>query len=104
MELGGNIRLSGFNELDSAMMVVAKKMIGTFARKLSSMGEFEGLHVTLKPVHAVESSRKYEIQAMTIIGNKRHSAEFTDKNLFFCLDKVFKKLENSLPTRGGVVG
>ena len=40
MELGGNIELVGFNELDSSELIVLKKIIGSCARKLSDhLGE-----------------------------------------------------------------
>ena len=47
IELGGNIELVGFKELDHASMVVLKKIVGTYAKKFSEANsDFEKLVVT----------------------------------------------------------
>ena len=39
VQLGGNIELSGFRDIDGASMVVLKKIIGNYARRLSELSE-----------------------------------------------------------------
>jgi hypothetical protein len=57
MQLGGNIELSGFGGIDGASMVVLKKIIGSYGRRLSEISDkFEKLSVTMKPVHETEKS------------------------------------------------
>ena len=95
--LGGNIRLSGFGELDGANMIVVKKIVGNYARKISESGsEFSELHLTLKVIHKKEKSEKYEIHGKILCKGKVHTSEVTDFNLYFALDNLLKKLHNMI--------
>ncbi|MFH1591684.1 MAG: hypothetical protein ABIC95_07225 [archaeon] len=95
--LGGNIQLTGFSALDRPNMVVVKKMVGNYARKISeACKDFQELHVTLKTVHETEKSEKYEIHARVIDKGTLHSAEVTDRNLFFAIDNLLKKILKSI--------
>ena len=91
--LGGNIELSGFKVIDKSSMVIVKKMIGTYARKIEEHGDKIGeIKLTLKPVHEKEKSEKYELHALIIDNGKRYSAETTERNLFVAIDDVLKKI------------
>ncbi len=95
LELGGNIRLAGFRELDGASMIVVKKIVGSYARKISELiPNVTELSLVLKPVHKVEESSKYEIKGRLVVGGEHYNSEYTDKNLFVALDKVLKKVES----------
>ncbi len=99
LDLGGNIRLTGFGETDGATMIIVKKMVGSFVRKVDSrdMG-FQNLSLTLKRVHAnpqSESSGKFELRA-NLIADKQHNAEVTHPNLLVAIDSVLKKIESGL--------
>lgn len=95
IELGGNIELTGFRELDSSTMIVLKKIIGSYARQFSDKNpDFKKLSLRLKKVHERETSEKYEIQAK-MSAQKEYNAEVTDRNLMFAVDKVLKKIQNS---------
>ena len=97
LNLGGNIELSGFRDIDPGSMVILKKIVGNFAKKLSERNEnFQKLHVTMKPVHEREKGEKYEIHGRVVMDGKAASSEMIDRNLFYCLDKVMKKLESEL--------
>lgn len=97
MELGGNIELTGFSELDPGVLVVVKKVVGNYAKRLSEIEkDFEKLQVTLKTVHKTAKSEKNELHAKVIAKGKPYTAEVTDLNLFFALDKVLKKVENEI--------
>ena len=94
LQLGGNIELIGFKELDGATLIVVKKIIGNYARKFSeTVQKFEKLKVTLKAVHKTEANQVNELHAQIVAAGKPTSAEETDRNLFFALDKAMKKLE-----------
>ena len=94
LQLGGNIELSGFKELDGATLIVVKKIVGNYARKFSeTVQSFEKLKVTLKGVHKTEANQVNELHGQIIAAGKPTVAEETDRNLFFALDKVMKKLE-----------
>lgn len=96
IKLGGSIELSGFRDFDGATMIVLKKIIGNYARKLSdSSSEFKGLKVRIKTIHEREKSEKYELSAKCE-ADKVYSAEVTERNLFFAVDKALKKITSSM--------
>jgi hypothetical protein len=93
IELGGNITLAGFKELDHAELVVVKKIVGSYARKMSDTEkDFENLTVTLKEVHKTPKSQKYEIHSKLLAGGNAHTTEAIERNLFIALDTSLKKL------------
>lgn len=94
MELGGNIELVGFNDIDVSEMVVLKKIIGNFTRKLADhMGDdYQKLIIDMKHVHGISSS-KFQVQAKLMTQGKPYASEVTENNLFVCISDVMKKLE-----------
>ncbi|MBU0461144.1 MAG: hypothetical protein KJ574_01015 [Nanoarchaeota archaeon] len=95
IELGGNIELVGFKELDGGSMVIVKKLVGNHVRKMNDMAEnFQKLTLTMKTVHG--DNGKFEIHAKVIDNGKPITSEVTDYNLFFTLDKALTKVSNSL--------
>jgi hypothetical protein len=85
LTLGGGIELSGFKVIDLGMMVVVKKIVGSYARKFSDDNkDFEKLRVAL-------DGKK--ITAELTIGGKSKTGEVEDNNLFVALDAVMKELE-----------
>ena len=97
ISLGGNIELSGFNVVDGAGMIVVKKIVGNYARRFSEITkQFELLSLTLKTVHEREKSEKYELHAKVMDTGKSYTAEVTDRNLFFAIDNVLKKVEQEI--------
>ena len=97
VQLGGNIQLSGFRDIDGASMVVLKKIIGNYARRMSELsGKFESLHVTMKPVHETQKSEKYEIHAKLMDNGKPIVSEVVERNLFIAVDNALKKVVNEL--------
>jgi len=94
LELGGNITLKGFSELDGASMIVLKKIVGSYVKKITETTPgFENITLTMKSVHKKEDSEKFEVHGKLIAKGKIHNAEITDRNLFFSVDRVLKKLE-----------
>ena len=99
IDLGGNIKLVGFKEIDAGSMVVLKKIVGNYARKFSDFdANFGGLELTLKKLHdTCEGAHpKYEIHAKAIIGGHAKTAEFVERNLFVGVDTVLKKVLHSI--------
>ena len=95
--LGGNIELIGFKEIDPASMIVFKKILGNHARKFKERcAEFQKLSLRVKTVHETPTNVKYELQGTVINAGKMYSSKVTDRNLFFVLAKVLKKIENEL--------
>ncbi len=93
--LGEHIELSGFKDVDRESMIILKKMLGNFARKMLDRKEgFEKIKLHLKMTHETEGSVKFEIKGNLIVNGKTDSVEAIDRNLFYAVDTVLKKLEN----------
>ena len=88
IELGGNIKLVGFSDLDPASLIVVKKITGNYARKISEKvnSDLDELSLELKDNSSknINSSLKFK--------DKTFNAEVNDSNLFYALDKVLAKL------------
>jgi len=49
IELGGNIKLKGFSEIDNASLIVIKKIVGNYAKKLAeTTDDFQNLILSLE--------------------------------------------------------
>ena len=89
IELGGNIELAGFKEIDGGSMIILKKMVGNYVKKMNELtNNFEKLTLTMKEVHKSENSGKFEIHAKVLDNGKVITSELTDNNLFVTVDKV----------------
>ncbi|KHO45574.1 MAG: hypothetical protein QS99_C0014G0014 [archaeon GW2011_AR4] len=93
VELGGNITLSGFKDLDPSQMVVVKKMVGNYAREFSQKVNVHLLHLRIKPVHRTEKEvKKHELHIRLDHDDGQAVAEGTDFNLFVLIDDLMKKV------------
>jgi len=93
VELGGQIKLCGFTEVDGGSMVVLKKIIGNYARKISDNSkDFQGLQVTLKKLHESGGHPKFEVIAKAVNAGHAHSAEVVDRNIFVAVDGALRKV------------
>lgn len=91
--LGGNIELSGFRTLDAGSMIVLKKIIGNYARKFADNHGSEKLMLQL-----ATNADVFALTGSVRLQGKEVSAEHADKNVFFLVDVVLKKLEQQLHT------
>ena len=97
LKLGGNIQLTGFRGIDSSSMVIVKKLVGNYAKRISELAKrLETLHVTLKQIHEREKSEKYEVHAKIVDDGKVYASETVDRNLFVAIDSALKKLVHEL--------
>lgn len=99
IELGGNITLVGFKELEPAKLIVVKKMVGTYAKKVAEKVQLKELKLELKPIHnkgKKEEKQKYEIKVKVHTDKKEYNAETTQFNLFYALDEVLGKIISQL--------
>lgn len=84
MQLGGNIKLIGFGPVESAKLIVAKKMIGNYARKISDkVGNFSDLIVEL------EGS---SVKCKLLVDSRAYESKINDQNLFFAIDKALAEI------------
>ncbi|MBS3153444.1 hypothetical protein J4426_02685 [Candidatus Woesearchaeota archaeon] len=89
IELGGKITLSGFSSVEPGKMVVVKKIIGNYVKKMEDRTEnFESVIVHLKVVHNSE----FEIQAKLAANGQSYNAGVTDFNLFFAISRAMDKI------------
>jgi ribosome-associated translation inhibitor RaiA len=94
MELGGNIELVDFKDLEPAEMIVLKKIIGNYARKFSDHVEnYEKLSLHLKKA---EGKHKFEVYAKLLHNQKSTNSEVTGTNLFIAVSDALKKVEHQL--------
>lgn len=98
IELGGKIFLSGFKNLKRDELLIAKKLIGSYARKFGDgLKNYESLNLHLKPVHkTTPDSEKYELHIKLIHDGKTTNTEVVDHNVFVCIDSALKKIEEQV--------
>ncbi len=82
IELGGNIKLDGFETLQKEKLIVIKKIIGSFTKEISEKDKgFKEIIVK------IENSYKIIIE---IKGTKQTKSEVEDANLFFAISLAIK--------------
>jgi hypothetical protein len=93
IELGGNITLTGFSQLEFTELIVVKKMVGQYARKLSDANAgFTKLTLTRKEVHGTQ----VELIAKATVDSQEYASESTGHNLFVVLDDVLKRVQEQI--------
>ena len=98
--LGGNIELTGFNNLDGGEMIVLKKIVGNYARRMEhTCNNFESLKLRLKPLHKTqEEMKRFELQGQVVDNGQVFPAGVIEHNLFVGVDSVLKKLYSEIST------
>lgn len=97
IELGGNITLVGFKDLGYAELVVVKKVIGNYARKISDRHPFDSLKLAVKPIHKTTNEiTKFELKIELAADGKHYHSEIVEHNIFIGLDKILKKIVTQL--------
>ena len=98
IRLGGNIELAGFHVLDGGEMVVVKKIVGNYVRRMEGMcRNFSGLKLRLKPLHQTgELAKKFELHGQVIDDGMVYPAGAIEHNVFVGVDSVLKKLVNEI--------
>ena len=84
MELGGNIKLVGFDDMEPAKLVVIKKIVGNYVKDLGSVNE---LCLNLN-----QEGDVFRIKGNLSLNNNKTDAEIEDNNLFFALNNLLNKL------------
>lgn len=94
LQLGGNIVLSGFRIVDRSGMVIVKKVVGNYARRLSDhTGDLQQLSLHVKEVHSTETGGIFEVHGKATTHGKVFASGVSDRNLFFAVDKALSKLQ-----------
>jgi len=93
LQLGGNIELSGFSNLEGGAMIVLKKIIGNYAKRMSTVTKnFEKLSLTMKTVH----DNQFELHGKLIDNGSAVTSSVTERNLFVGVDSALKKIMNEI--------
>ena len=93
LTLGGNIELVGFKQVSLADVVVVKKLVGHYTRKIQeNCNNFQKITVILKEIHKVENNSKHEVSVKAQDEGRTFASEIVDKNLFVALDSALRKV------------
>jgi len=90
LKLGGGIMLVGFS-LEPAEMIVAKKIIGNYAKKIGEQIEYQNIKLTLKQTKKAQSFL-HEIQVDVKAGGNILAANATENNLYTALSEALEKV------------
>ena len=95
IELGGNIFLEGFNEINGGEMVILKKLVGNYVKEVTEKkGKFQKLNLNLNKSQLGEK-KIFHLQA-ELHADEHYNSEVRDGNLFFAIDKAFKDIDGNL--------
>jgi len=89
IELGGNIKLEGFHNIEPALLIVVKKITGNYVKKISDK---LGKDIDELKLELVEETGQKKIKGEVKANNKTETTESQNINLFFALDKVLNTL------------
>ena len=90
IELGGNIKLENFENLDPIKLVVVKKVVGNYAKKISEKHPFQELKLVLT------ADNEFKVDSILTKENKETRASSSDKNLFYALNQALDNLTKAL--------
>ncbi len=91
VELGGNISLTGFEDIQPVQMVVLKKIVGNSVKTYSEKAkDFQKFELILS-----KEGDQHKLKAI-LTAEKPVEAESISNNLFMALADVLKKIESSL--------
>lgn len=89
-ELGGNIVLSNF-EMDGQEMVIVKKLVGNYAKKIGNLCPYEELKLEMKTSNKGKT-KKFEVKGLAIFTGNRVTSESTGFNPFVLINEVLNKM------------
>lgn len=93
LKLGGSIELSGFSAVERGAMVILKKIIGNYARKLADASKsFEALKLRVKKVH----DNIYELNCQMVDGGNVITSSVEERNIFVAVDSALKKISEQI--------
>ena len=90
LELGGNIVLSNF-EMDSQEMVVIKKIVGNYAKKIKNFQDYQELKLEMKS-SSKGKNKKFEINGLLVFAGDRASSKAVGFNPYMLINEVLDKL------------
>ena len=85
MKLGGNIVLDGCDNLEPATLIVLKKMVGNYARKISEKNAFDELKINLQ-----NTGDNCKLEAALCRAGRQYVNDSEDSSVFFGLNNAVK--------------
>ena len=92
LKLGGNIILVGFS-LEPSEMIVVKKIVGHYAKKISEKINYQDLKVNLKKTQKAKTFL-HEIEASAKTDKGILAANTSNNNLYTALSGALEKIYN----------
>ncbi len=93
IELGGNIELKGVKDLNGGELVILKKILGNYTKRVSENNEnFEKFILDLTD----KDGNKYKVKGELFMDGKSYSADMDAANLFFTVNGVLEKIDKKL--------
>lgn len=100
--LGGNISLINFGSLEQSELIIVKKLVGTYVKKISEKTSYKSLKLRLKQVeHGKSFLHKIDAEAMVTAAQTEDkgkniilSASTENRNLFSALAEVLEKISS----------
>lgn len=90
IELGGNIKLDGFENLEPALLIVVKKVVGNFARQYSEKTNVKELLINL------EDKEKNKVSVKLQCDKEDIEESGKGDNLFYTLNGLLVKIKGKL--------
>lgn len=90
VKLGGNILLSGFS-LEPVEMIVVKKIIGNYVKKISEKTDYQDIKITLKKTQKVKLFL-HEISVSVKTSKAILAADSINNNLYTALSEALGKV------------
>lgn len=98
--LGGNISLINFGVLEPSELIIVKKIVGNYVKKISEKTNYKGIKLRLKQSeHGNSFMHRIDAEALIIASHTRDrgkeillSASSHGRNLFSALSEVFEKI------------
>ncbi len=95
MKLGGNIALVGFESLDAAELVIFKKLVGTYVKKMNTHGGYKEMRLSLRQ-HTHGKTVKQEVSGLALFNEGRFESNVTDYNVYTAVSQVCEKILEEL--------
>lgn len=101
LKLGGNIVLVGFS-LEPVEMIVAKKIIGHYAKKVGEKIEYQEIKIILKQSQKAQSFL-HEIKVNVRTNKGVLVADTVNHNLYTALSEAFDKVDSQAEHKGKIL-
>tara|TARA_Y100000310_G_C20391183_1_gene672852 strand:- start:170 stop:451 length:282 start_codon:yes stop_codon:yes gene_type:complete len=86
IELGGNIKLKGFSEIDNPSLIIVKKIVGNYTKKLTEENrDFKELILELEL-----AKENFKINAELHNESSSKKSNSDEQNLFFAISSALE--------------